>query len=203
MLLTYSSTWAGSPCYKPAAVLRCSRTPALMETPPGDLPINIRRFKPADLPACRELYVGGLAGGRVAENDSGLDIDDIERAYMKTPGNHFWVAEMVQPGDGAAADGVGMVGVQHHEENAAEIRRLRVREDLRRRHIGTRLMETALKFCQDHGYLKITLDTFVEREPALKLFEKFRFRHSRTRVVSGKELMYFYLDLYTPVRVRN
>jgi len=31
---------------------------------------------------------------------------------------------------------------------------------------------------------------------AIKLFEKFRFRHSRTRTVGDKDLMYFYLDLY-------
>jgi ribosomal protein S18 acetylase RimI-like enzyme len=92
---------------------------------------------------------------------------------------------------------VGMVGVQHHEQGVGEIRRLRVKHDLRRRGIGSALMEVALKYCQDHGYLKITLDTFMEREPAIKLFEKFRFRHSRTRNVAGKELLYFYLDLYT------
>ena len=57
-------------------------------------------------------------------------------------------------------------------------------------------METALRFCQEKQYLKITLDTFMEREPAVRLFEKFRFRHDRSRTVAGKELMYFYLDLY-------
>ena len=44
---------------------------------------------PAGLP---RLYREGLLGGKLAENDTGLDIDDIESAYMK-PGNHFWVAE--------------------------------------------------------------------------------------------------------------
>ena len=58
------------------------------------------------------------------------------------------------------------------------------------------LIETALKFCRDRGYLKIALDTFVEREPAIKLFEKFHFRHSRTRSVGDKDVMHFYLDLY-------
>jgi ribosomal protein S18 acetylase RimI-like enzyme len=163
----------------------------------SELPVRVRSFRSGDLPACRLLYVQGLLGGKLAENDTGLDIDDIEQAYMSNPGNHFWVAETVPPADGKAAEVVGMIGVQHHEPGAAQIRRLRVREDLRRRGVGSRLMENALKFCHDHGYLKITLDTFVDREPALKLFEKFRFRHSRTRVVAGKELMYFYLDLYS------
>jgi ribosomal protein S18 acetylase RimI-like enzyme len=154
--------------------------------------VRIRSFRAEDLPACRQLYVEGLLGGKLAENDSGLDIDDIDQAYMRTEGNHFWVAE---------ADGsnevVGMIGVQHFSEGDAEIRRLRVRSDMRRRGIGSRLVEQALLFCQQCGYLKIALDTFMEREPAVKLFEKFHFRHNRTRNVSGKELMYFYLDLYS------
>src|SRR6185503_5380777 len=164
-----------------------------------DLPVKIRSFKPSDLPACRKLYVEGLVGGKLAENDTGMDIDDIESAYMSMPGNHFWVAE-IEVGD---KDGkpkrevVGMIGVQHHDQGTGEIRRLRVGQEHRRKGIGSALVETALKFCQEHQYLKITLDTFMEREPAIKLFEKFRFRHSRSRTVAGKELMYFYLDLYT------
>jgi ribosomal protein S18 acetylase RimI-like enzyme len=158
--------------------------------PQQDPPIHVRSFRRQDMPACQLLYSEGLLGGKLAENDDGLDIDDIEAAYM-VDGNHFWVAE--------TADGhvVGMVGVQSKEPGVAEIRRLRVRQDSRRRGIGSLLIETALKFCADRGYLKICLDTFIDRDPAIKLFEKFRFRHARTRTLHGKDLLYFYLDLYT------
>ena len=160
----------------------------MMENGPAT-PWSIRGFEPADLPACRELYREGLLGGKISENDTALDLDDIDAVYMKNPGNHFWVA---------ADDGkiVGMIGVQHHDEGVGEIRRLRVANSHRRQGIGSALVEQALRFCQERGYLKITLDTFLEREPAIKLFEKFRFRHHRTRNVAGKDLMYFYLDLY-------
>ncbi|MCS7034066.1 MAG: GNAT family N-acetyltransferase, partial [Phycisphaerae bacterium] len=131
----------------------------------------------------------GLLGGKLAENDTGLDIDDIQSAYM-CEGNHFWVAEA------PSGEVVGMIGVQQHEEGVGEIRRLRVRGDHRRRGVGSMLVEVALKFCQERNYLKITLDTFMDREPAIKLFEKFHFRHSRTKEVQGKELLYFYLDIY-------
>jgi ribosomal protein S18 acetylase RimI-like enzyme len=151
----------------------------------------IRSFRREDLPACTQLYREGLLGGKIAENDTGLDMDDIDSAYMAHAGSHFWVAELI-----VEAEVVGMIGVQHHEDNVGEIRRLRVRHDLRRRGIGSALIETALKFCRDRGYLKIALDTFVEREPAIKLFEKFHFRHSRTRSLGDKEVMHFYLDLY-------
>jgi ribosomal protein S18 acetylase RimI-like enzyme len=152
--------------------------------------VAIRSFKREDLPSCRKLYKEGLLGGKLAENDTGLDIDDIEQAYLSSPDDHFWIAE-------TNGEVVGMIGVQHHEEGNGEIRRLRVAEAHRRKGIGSMLVEQALKFCQQKGYLKITLDTFVEREAAIKLFEKFRFRHSRTKNVAGKEMMYFYLDLYT------
>jgi ribosomal protein S18 acetylase RimI-like enzyme len=150
----------------------------------------IRDFHPHDLPECQKLYKDGLIGGKIAENDTGLDIDDIDAVYMHSKGNRFWVAQIP---DGRV---VGMVGVQHHEEGTAQIRRLRVAQDHRRRGIGSALLETALRFCQQQQYMKVTLDTFMEREPALALFKKFRFVHERTRSVNGKELMYFYMDLY-------
>jgi len=160
--------------------------------PVSQVPFRIRSFRREDMAACAQLYRDGLLGGKIAENDTGLDIDDIDQAYMSKPGSHFWVAELQQ----TAPVIVGMIGVQQHEDNVGEIRRLRVRMDQRRRGIGSALIETALKFCQDRGYLNIALDTFVEREPAIKLFEQFHFRHSKTKAVGDKEMMYFYLDLY-------
>jgi ribosomal protein S18 acetylase RimI-like enzyme len=157
----------------------------------SDRPFSIRSFRPDDAAACQELYREGLIGGSIAENDTAVDLDDIQRIYIETPGNHFWVAENVN------GEVVGMVAVQHHDQDEGEIRRLRVRQDHRRRGIGAALLETALRFCQDRHYLKIRLDTYMEREPAIRLFERFRFRHSRTRRVNGRDLLYFYLDLYS------
>src|SRR5437016_734830 len=151
---------------------------------------SIRSFQECDLPACRKLYVEGLLGGKLAENDTGFDIDDIVSAYMAKQGSHFWIAETP---DGQV---VGMIGVQHHGDGVGEIRRLRVARAHRRRGIGKALVEAAVKFCNENAYLKVTLDTFIEREPAIKLFEKFRFRHSKTKKVGEKEMLYFYLDLY-------
>jgi ribosomal protein S18 acetylase RimI-like enzyme len=156
----------------------------------ASVPATIRDFHPEDQAACAALYEGGLIGGKIADNDTGLDILDIQMTYMKPPGNHFWVAESF------AGEVVGMIGVQHYDEGVGEIRRLRVHQDHRRRGIGYALVESALRFCQEQNYLKVTLDTFMERDPAIRLFEKFHFRLSTTRELSGKELVYFYLDLY-------
>jgi ribosomal protein S18 acetylase RimI-like enzyme len=152
---------------------------------------KIRSFRPADLPACRKLYVQGLLGGRLAENDTGLDIDDIEAVYMHTSGNHFWVAEK------RAGQIVGMIGVQHHDQGVGQIRRLRVCPDHQRQGIGKTLLETAIKFCEENLYLKVTLDTFSERAYVIEMFKKIGFVHGDTRHFAGKDLMNFYFDLYS------
>jgi len=155
------------------------------------IPVKIRTYQPRDREVVKRLYVEGLIGGHIAPNDTGLDIEDVREAYLASDQNHFWVAENM------AGEVVGMIGVQILRESEGEIRRLRVRQDHRRRGIGAKLLETAIKWCQDRACLKVTLDTYMEREPALKLFDKFKFKHSRTRDVSGKSLLYFYLDLYS------
>src|ERR1700728_1327263 len=152
---------------------------------------KIRQFRPADLDACRKLYVEGLLGGTLAENDTGLDIEAIESAYMHKDGNNIWVAE------NEAGAVVGMIGVQHHDQGLGQVRRLRVATDYRRRGIGKALLETAITFCKENQYLKVALDTFTERSAAVEMFQKLGFRHGDTRYAAGKELMYFYLDLYS------
>lgn len=161
----------------------------MSELPP--IPVKIRSFEPRDAQVVRHLYNEGLIGGKIADNDTGIDMDDVQAAYMRTRGSHFWVAE------NPAGEVVGMIGVQWSEDGEGEIRRLRVRPDSRRRGIGAMLLERALKFCEEQHYLKVKLDTFIEREAALKLFKKFKFVHSRTREVGDKSLLYFYLDLYS------
>lgn len=128
--------------------------------------------------------------GVVIENDTGVDLDDIQGAYFGQGGCFFVATDS----DGQV---MGMIGVQQREGGEAEIKRLRVRQESRRRGIGTKLLEAALRYCKERQYLKVTLDTYIDREPALRLFEKFKFRHSRTRDVAGKTLLYFYLDLYS------
>ncbi|MEM6313244.1 MAG: GNAT family N-acetyltransferase [Planctomycetota bacterium] len=158
---------------------------------PDALSIRIRSFKTEHADAVRMLYEEGLLGGQLAENDTALDIDDVDFAYMTSPGSHFWVAL------DDASDVVGTIGVQSHEEGVGEIRRLRVRPDCRRQGVGSKLLEQAIRFCRTSNFLKIMLDTHMEREPAIKLFEKFRFRHGKTRASNGKEMLVFYLDLYS------
>lgn len=164
-----------------------------MESTP-DISFHIRTYRPGDHAMCKRLFLDGLIGGKIAENDVGADIDEIEKSYLNA-GGHFWVAELTDPLH--KGEVVGMIGVQQREKGSAEIRRLRVDERFRRRGIGSSLVDQALRHCQEYGHLRIILDTFMEREPAVRLFEKFRFRHVRTRTTGEREKLYFYLDLYS------
>ena len=151
--------------------------------------VTIRTYERGDQPAVSRLYTEGLLAGQIADNDTGADIENIPAAYLDTERANFWVAER----DGEV---VGMIGVAEDEPDIAEIRRLRVEPALQNGEIPVKLLETALSFCRHHGYLKVRLDTRIERGRAAKLFERFAFQHHRTKEVPGKELLEYYLDLY-------
>ena len=141
-------------------------------------------------PACQKLYEEARIGGQIPPNDSGLDIDDIHEAYIATEGNNFFVAEA----EGKSV--IGMIGVLH-SDGMGEIRRLRVRGDVRGHGIGMSLLRQAVQHCVDRNYLKVALDTYIEKPEAIKLFAEHHYRVDRAQAYAGKEMIYFYLDLYT------
>lgn len=154
----------------------------------------IRTARDEDLTALRELFQESIIEGLVGDNDTGADIDNLHEGYFADEGQSgFWVAVY----DNLV---IGMIGVQKMAENSAEVRRLRVRNAYRRRGIGALLMERALAFCKRQGYLKVVLDVRIERGPAIALFEKFGFKHGRTREIGGRKLLDFYIDLYRDPR---
>ena len=152
--------------------------------------ISMRLVVDGDHAAVRDLFKNGLIEGFVAENDTGADMENIAEAYFSDEGQSaLWVADYDE-------SVIGMIGVQKTSDHGAEIRRLRVRSDYRRKGVGAKLMEQALTFCLHHSYLKVSLDVRIERGPAIALFEKFGFQLNRTREINGRRLLDFYLDLY-------
>ncbi len=152
--------------------------------------VAIQPAQDEDFAEIRVLFRAGLDEGLVPDNDTGADIEILREAYMPEDGHsNFWVAKH----DDYV---IGMIGVQRTSPDAAEIRRLRVREGYRRQGVGAKLVEQALSFCQLQSYLKIILDVRIERGPAIKLFEKFGFQHARSREVNGRKMLDFYVDLY-------
>jgi GNAT superfamily N-acetyltransferase len=153
--------------------------------------MQLRLAEPADHAIVRDLFYASLLDGQLRGNDTGADIENLHEGYFSDEGNSgFWVADY-------RGRIVGMIGVQRVGEHVAEIRRMRVHEDFRRKGVGTALIERALSFCRERGYLKVTLDVPIEREPAIRLIEKFGFSHARTRDIEGRKTVDFYFDLYS------
>ena len=153
--------------------------------------VGLRSYRSDDRQAVARLFTEGLLAGQIPRDDTQADIDDIESAYFSEEYNHFWIAELEgQP--------VGMIGVIRTGEHKAEIRRLRVEPKWQNAGIAVRLVETAITHCKHHGYLKVILETRLDPDAALGLFDRFGFQHNRTKNVHGKEQLEFYLDLYRP-----
>ena len=160
---------------------------------PNDFDASEATVRPAQEPdhaAIRALFHQSMLNGQLHEGDTGADIEELQEAYFSDEGaSGFWVACC---GD----EVIGMIGVKRTQENIAELRRLRVREDFRRRGVGRRLLEHAIDFCRRHGYLKVILDMRIERASAIAIVEKYGFTLARTRDIDGHKTLDFYLDLY-------
>jgi GNAT superfamily N-acetyltransferase len=153
--------------------------------------VTIRLATADDAPVVRELFRESMLQGQLRGNDTGADVDNLIEGYFSDHGaSGFWVAcyrDQI----------IGMIGAQKTGESTAELRRLRVREGFRRAGVGTRLIEHAVDFCRQRGYLKIVLDVRIERAPALAILQKCGFTHSRTREIDGRKTLDFYMNLYS------
>ncbi|MCH2134773.1 MAG: GNAT family N-acetyltransferase [Phycisphaerales bacterium] len=160
-------------------------------------PITIRMAATTDIPTLRELFEADVYDGHTRINDTGADIENLKAGYFDDEGRSgFWVAE-------APDRVVGMIGVQCVGDEIAEIKRLRVLSEFRRRGIGASLLDHAVKFCRSRDYVKIVLDVRKERDPAIHLFEKAGFFLARTREAEGHKTLDFYVDLYTDPSSRS
>lgn len=152
---------------------------------------DIRTYRAADQAAVAALYSQGLLAGENDRNDTGADIDFMEEAYFSDPKDHFWVAER----DGQIVGTIGVV----HDEAIAQIRRLRVVPELQKSSLAVDLLDTALRHCRKHGFLKIVLDTRIDPQRAIELLDSSGFQFHRGKSVHGKEVLEFYFNLYRKV----
>lgn len=157
--------------------------------------VQVRLAQESDHTEIMRLFRSGMLEGQLRDGDTGADVDHLIDGYFSDEGaSGFWIATIDADGDERI---VGMIGVQRTGENSAEIRRLRVDEEFRRRGVGTSLMNEAVTFCHRRGYLKVVLDVRIERAPAIAMFEKTGFQLARTREIDERKTLEFYLDLYS------
>ena len=140
--------------------------------------MRIRPYRSADRAAVialfrefmQELTQPGLAAQFQAYVDTAIreELGCVEEYYLSRPGQGFWVAE-----HGAV---IGMVAIERHDGDAAELRRMAVRASQRRQGIGRALLATAEAFCRECGYRMLVLSTSEPQIPAMRLYEASGFR---------------------------
>lgn len=172
--------------------------------------LRIRTADPdRDVAPVLRLFESGLFDGAPRSgNELALDVENLRDGYFADGGGScFWVAELRgHVGDGSPREHngaarardmiIGMIGVQKEDDHTAEIRRLRVDPNHRRRGVAKMLMQQAVWFCRERGYLKVVLNTPVDHEKAIALVGQFGFQLNRSRCVFGKPILDFYMDLY-------
>ena len=135
----------------------------------------IREYRSADHLSVRQIFTNGQLGLAIGEpfesevrayikKSLSLDLSDIPAHYMIHPGSNFWVAEI-------AGEVKGMVAIQHKDKDAAELRRMSVSSDTRRRGIGNLLLNAVDQFCLKFGYNSIFLSTVSHLIAAKAMYE--------------------------------
>ncbi len=117
-----------------------------------------------------EAFVGQVwQESRFRFNPEGAHSDLRRIAEMyQTNGGGFWL--MRRPGWI-----VGTVAVRRLPQNVAEVKRLNVIQQYRRRGFGAELLRHALRHAASTGYQRVRLDTVRNSGPAVRLFERLGF----------------------------
>jgi putative acetyltransferase len=143
--------------------------------------VRIRGYRPPDRAAVialfrsfvRELAPAPLAAQFEAYIETAIreELGRIEDYYLARRDQGFWVAD--------EAGVVGMVGIERHAGDAAEVRRMAVDRAHRRRGFARELLGTAEDFCRDAGYRRIVLSTSELQVAAMRLYEASGYRRVR------------------------
>ncbi|MCR5061217.1 MAG: GNAT family N-acetyltransferase [Saccharofermentans sp.] len=92
--------------------------------------------------------------------------------YNDIPGNfdHFWCLIS----DGSVK---GTVAVKRMDDSTAELKALYLASELRGKGYGHNLLDTAVSYAKARGYKRIVLDSMAIYEDALRLYDRYGFKH--------------------------
>ena len=80
-------------------------------------------------------------------------------------------------------------------DDVAEMRLLRVSENMWRQGIGARLVEVAIDWCRLHGIRSLVLNTTTPQKPAIGLYSKLGFHEAARTFLDRYELVRLRLEL--------
>lgn len=146
------------------------------------------------------------AGDSRWKSFDGLESDDLAPS-----GSVNWVA-VVPSGNGenrvigtvqvVSPTALSKMPVGHHlnrelrmRDDVAELRLMRVAEDMWGQGIGTQLTEAAIDWCRLHGIRALVLNTTTPQKPAIGLYNKLGFYEVDRIFLDRYELVWLRLDL--------
>ncbi len=151
--------------------------------------ITIRRFSPSDGSSVQKLISGIMDSEfhAVREAYPTKDIERIEDAYGGL-GEAFFVAVNGQKV-------IGSVAIKKEDERVALLRRLFVDPQYRKQSLGIKLIDRAIKFCDEVGYQELIFKTTSQMEGAVKLCQKCGFTQRAKLHLGAIELLKFSLPI--------
>lgn len=156
--------------------------------------VTIRRFENSDGPLVREL-ISSIMDAEFRDVKAAYpteDINQIEQSYGGL-GEAFFVAV-----NGSKV--IGSVAIKKEDDRIALLRRLFVDPTFRKQQIGIKLIDRALKFCDEVGYKEIVFKTTSQMEGAAKLCQKCGFVQRAKISLGSVELFKFSLSLRNGVK---
>lgn len=135
--------------------------------------LEIRRFEKRDQDAVVSLHEAGLREMGTLIEDPGFydDLLDIEGGYLGGKGEF-----VVGVCDGNV---VAMGGLKETSSGRAEVKRMRVASEYRRRGFGQEILDVLHRRAEGLGYATLHLDTGVVQGAARNLYESNGYREVR------------------------
>ncbi|KAM4613730.1 N-acetyltransferase 8-like 2 [Polymixia lowei] len=120
---------------------------------------------------CHELYASFVREKLMT------DMQDIPGAYLTRPDDCFFVAEAQVCGRSQVVGIVAVVAKQNGVERYGELFRMIISSSCRRAGLGSRLAQTVVDFCKEHGFSRVVLETSSIQTAAVALYKKIGFTH--------------------------
>lgn len=117
------------------------------------------------------------------------DIKVIDQAYGGL-GEAFFVAV-----NGTGNQIIGSVAIKKEDDRVALLRRLFVDPTYRKQQVGVKLIDRALKFCDEVGYKELVFRTTSHMVGAIKLCQKKGFQQRAKLQMGDVELLKFSLPI--------
>ena len=145
-------------------------------------PITLLPFKPADQAQVKNLILAGLAEHwGVLDPGKNPDLDDIDSSYAGAVFLVAWQQNRI----------IGTGALVPRSDDTAEIVRMSVAADMRRKGIGRSILQELCKQARLAGFRKIILETTQTWDGAIEFYKRFGFQVSHHL----QDDVYFVLEL--------